>query len=450
MCCRTFIVTVALWCVALSAACNGSSPQVSASGETEVNLLISDPALAAEEFATFVDFVSYRITCLDSDVTPMYDDSLDLAGNFESDGNANPNPAVWTLVTDLPLSPCTISLWVFYEDEVVCSGSEVLSIVEDNNEFAPNKADVVLECSLSVNGPSGDVGIDGSYQFIHGNYCPKLNWLGAVPPMVEAAVPPVTIIEASAFDLDSTCGLNCDPQTCDFTQNPPVCTAAPDLGFWITFTAPAGHGSFSAPLATGTPMTGGTPIDAQSAYTCDPLFPGPTEICGVASDGDNDCDKMRCITIICPDLCEGVVCDDINECTRDRCDPLTGLCSNVPAPPGIACDNCNSTCVLGGMCTGPAFTADQTGSTLNFVGAFQLLNMTVVNPYSGASVLVNRGPPFNVNISSYYGDGTNDILFGTNLGDALFVQDPVGTQRICGVETILAGNSFDLMLLADD
>jgi len=329
---------------------------------------------------------------------------------------------------------------------------EVLSIVEDENELAPNKADVVLECSLSVNGPSGDLDVDGSYQFIHGNYCPKLNWLGAVPAMVEVAVPPVTIIETSAFDLDSTCGLNCDPQTCDFTQNPPLCTAAPDPGFWTTFIAPAGHGSFDAPLATGMPMTGGTPIDAQSTYTCDPLFPGPTEICVLASDGDNDCDRMRCITIICPDLCEGVVCDDAEECTRDRCDPLTGLCSNVPAPPGIACDNCNSTCVLGGvlggMCTGPPFTADQTGSALLFLGTNQQVDMTLVNPYSGASFSVSGR--FNYNISSYLGDGLNDVLMGTNLGDFLLVQDPVGTQRICGVETILAQNQFDAMILADD
>ena len=53
------------------------------------------------------------------------------------------------------------------------------------------------------------------------------------------------------------------------------------------------------------------------------------------------------------------------------------------------------------------------------------------------------------NISSYLGDTLNDVLTGTNLGDFLLVQDPVGTQRICGVETILAQNSFDAMILAD-
>ncbi len=203
-----------LACIALSAACDGGDHVLEPADDaanTEVELLISDPETAAEELALLIDFVSYRITCLDSGVTPMYDDSVDITGIFES--NVTANPAVWTLVTDLPLSPCTIALWVFYEDEVVCSGSEALSIVEDDNDLAPNKVNIDLECSLSVNRPSGDVDIDGSFEFIHGNYCPKLNWLGALMPVV---VDPLEMtIEASGFDVDSTCGLNCDPQTCD-------------------------------------------------------------------------------------------------------------------------------------------------------------------------------------------------------------------------------------------
>ena len=45
--------------------------------------------------------------------------------------------------------------------------------------------------------------------------------------------------------------------------------------------------------------------------------------------------------------------------------------------------------------------------------------------------------------------GANDSLVGTNQGDVLLVQDPVGTQRICGVETVTPMNSFDVMFLAD-
>jgi cysteine-rich repeat protein len=174
-------------------------------------------------------------------------------------------------------------------------------------------------------------------------------------------------------------------------------------------------------------------------------LPGPVEICAWVTDGDIECDKHRCITVVCPDLCENVVCDDGNECTADRCDPLNGLCSNDVAPDGIACNNCGNTCQAG-ACTGVPITADQTGSVMTFVGTIQQVNMTLVNPYSGASLPVSG--LFNYNIHTYLGDGTS-VLTGTNEPDVLLVQDPVGTQRICGVATISALNGIDVMFLAD-
>jgi cysteine-rich repeat protein len=444
---RPFVRTVVLSCIALSAACDGGSQEAAIEGDTEINLVISDPATAPEEILLLIDFVSYRITCPDSGLTP-YDDSVDLAGNFEVD--ATRDPPIWELVTSLPPSnpndppsECVISLWVFYEDEVICSGSQLLDIVEGGDPSTDNKADVVLECNLSVKPPSGDADIDGSFDFVHGNYCPQVFWLGSYP----SPDPLVMNIQTRSLDVDGTCGQNCDPQTCDFNTNPPTCSPAPDPGMVTsTLSAPARNGTFGDANALDT------------TYACDPLLPGPTEICVLVSDGDNDCDRMLCMTVVCPDLCEGVVCDDVdqngnpNECTRDRCDPLTGLCSNDPAPDGIACANCTSTCGAG-VCLSPAvpFTAVQVGSALNgnlsFDGTMQQVNMTLVNPYSGASIPISG--PFNYNISSYLGDTLNDVLMGTALGDFLLVQDPVGTQRICGVETILAQNSFDVMILAD-
>ena len=441
---------VALCCIALSAACNGSQEGATQAAYTEVDLVISDPDTPPAELVRLIDFVSYRITCPASGLTP-YDDSIDLAGNFEVD--ADSDPPVWQLATDLPLSSCAIALWVFYEDEVICQGDETLPLVSDEDPSVTNKVNIVLECNLSVTGPSADLDVDGSFEFIHGNYCPKLNWLGAVPVVVQPAVPATTIIETSAFDIDSTCGLNCDPQTCDFTQTPPLCTPAPDPGFSSTFIAPAGHGSFDPPVATGIPMTGGTPIDAQSIYTCDPLFPGPTEICVVVSDGDNDCDQMRCITIVCPDLCENVDCDDGNECTRDACDTLTGLCTNDDAPDGIACDNCNSTCQLGACDAGTPFSATVNAAVMNMVGSFQTLNTTVTNPYSGETISLSGN--YFVNTSSYKGIGTSDLFLGSVFSDVLFIYDlagvpPESAQRLCGVEALRADNGFDVMLLADD
>jgi hypothetical protein len=277
---------VALSCVAFSAACNGDiqseTEGPSTGNDTEVNLVISDPATAPEELAMLIDFVSYRISCPNSDLTP-YDDSVEIAGNFESSGEAS--LAVRALVTDLPLSSCTIALWVYYEDEVVCSGALAMSVVDDGDASAPNTVNIVLECSLSVIPPSGDVDIDGSFDLVHGNYCPQLFWLGAVPT---AADPAVIKVETAYMDMDSSCGQNCDPKTCDFTAIPPVCDPAPDPGLSSTLSATAGNGTFGDVSAV------------ETTYSCDPLVPGPTEICVLVSDGDNDCDQTRCVTIGCP------------------------------------------------------------------------------------------------------------------------------------------------------
>jgi cysteine-rich repeat protein len=425
------------------AACDGGSPLPNASNapeETEINLVISDPATAAEQLALLIDSVTYRISCPSSGQT-TYDDSVGISGHFEA--HVDEDPGVWTLVSDLPPSQCTIALWVFYEDEVVCSGSQALLIVENGDPSTTNKVNIALECSLSVIPPSGDLDIDGTFNLIHGNYCPQLFWLGAVPTFAD---PTVMNVETSYIDLDNGCGENCDPRTCDFSVNPPVCTPAADPGLSSTLSAPAGNGGFGNANALTT------------TYACDPLLPGPTEICVLVTDGDVDCDRMRCITVDCPDLCEGVVCDDVdqnnnpNECTRDRCDRLDGSCSNDPALDGVACNNCGSTC-QSGACTGAPFTADvEFNGTATLSGTQQQYNTTLVNPYSGASVPVSG--QFRVNDLSYNGIGTADILSGLMPGgiqsEVLLIQDLIHPQTVCGVETIESLNGIDVMFLADD
>jgi cysteine-rich repeat protein len=423
---------VLLSSIALSAACDSGAPDATpgnpVSADTEINLVISDPDTAAEELAMLIDFVSYRITCPASGLTP-YDDSVDLTGNLEAVVDAN--PAVWQLVTDLPLSQCTITLWVFYEDEVICSGWQSMPVLDDGDPSAPNKVNIALECSLSVIPPSGDLDVDGNFDLVHGNYCPQLFWLGAVP----TADPSEFTVQTSSMDIDNTCGQNCDPQTCNFSSNPPTCTPAPDPGLSSTLFAPAGNGAFGDPNALNT------------TYACDPLLPGPTEICVRVSDGDVDCDRLRCLTIECPDLCDGMSCDDGNECTRDQCDPLTGLCSNDPAPNGIACNDCNNTCQAG-ACTGAPFTADFSGSFMFIQANLEAYTATLVNPYSGESVPVSG--TFRVNNASYKGIGTADVLSGVNVGEVLLIKDGVYPQTVCGVETILGQGGFDVLFLADD
>ncbi len=177
---NSFIPALMLTCVVCTASCDGGvdRPETS-SDDTEINLVISDPATAAEELALLIDYVSYRINCPSSGEIPGYDDSVGISGVFEA--AVDESPGVWALVSDLPLSNCTIALWVFYQDELVCSGSQPIVIAPDGDAAAPNKVDLVLECSLSVIPPSGDLDIDGSFNLVHGNYCPQLFWLGAFP-----------------------------------------------------------------------------------------------------------------------------------------------------------------------------------------------------------------------------------------------------------------------------
>jgi len=50
-----------------------------------------------------------------------------------------------------------------------------------------------------------------------------------------------------------------------------------------------------------------------------------------------------------PNMCEGIDCDDDNECTDDVCDFATGTCSNPPVNDGPPCRGGAGTC-LAGVC----------------------------------------------------------------------------------------------------
>lgn len=430
-------ILAALCCVGSLASCG----QQGIAGNTEITLTIgNDVGPTSEEQAFEIDRVDYRITCAGTapgslPIPPdgsggdyAYDDSVDISGQFEAMEPGN--PAIWYVVTSLPPGPCTVTLLVTRNDEVVCSGDRTFTVSADE----VTKLNIAMICSLSIALPDGSGDNGGAFQFDIGNECPKLFEFSAHPRILPTDQL-TTTIQTVARDLDGTCGNNCDPQTCD-TSNPPVCTPGPDLGLVTTLSSSSGLGEFD---------------DANSdlaTFSCDPFFPGGYEICVTLSDGDIDCDKRKCITVVCPDLCEGVVCDDGNECTADRCDRSTGLCINEVVPDGLACDGCASTC-QGGTCDpSQPYVTTYTGSYMQFDGALQELNTTLTNPYSGAEVLVSG--TYNVNVASYKGIGTsNDAINGTPLDDVLFIHDPAGVQRVCGVETILAQNGFDILFLAD-
>jgi hypothetical protein len=289
--------SIVLLGLVLFAACAGDGGSAGAIGSAEVNLQIVHPSSGVAWEGFPVDRVDYRITCPGSfpgsvAIPPAdtsgtiygYDDSVDMSGVFEIIDTQT--PPVWQATMDLPPGLCTMTLSVWDGDEITCLGTQTMTILEGTAV----KYDITLVCSLSVDTPEGSLNIDSSLTFNDGNYCPMLIWIGADPTTFGPMDGPITNLEMYAFDPDTSCGLNCDPQTCDNSMNPPVCTPAADPGMISTFftTRGGGVGTFGDVNAS------------QTTYICSPLYPGPTDLCVLVSDGDIECDKLGCVTIVCP------------------------------------------------------------------------------------------------------------------------------------------------------
>ncbi len=85
-------------------------------------------------------------------------------------------------------------------------------------------------------------------------------------------------------------------------------------------------------------------------------------------------------------------------------------------------------------------------NTLIFHGNVGQLTVTLVNPYSGESIYIDEEK--NINDSSYDGLGGTDTLLLSSLGDALFLENPAGTLNIANIESILAGDGGDVIIMA--
>jgi hypothetical protein len=84
-------------------------------------------------------------------------------------------------------------------------------------------------------------------------------------------------------------------------------------------------------------------------------LPLTTDQRGVLRPQGPACDVGSVEVVGVPGLCDGVDCDDQNECTDDVCDPATGLCESTPAEDGTACSV--GTCQAG-VCTYAALDID--------------------------------------------------------------------------------------------
>ena len=73
-----------------------------------------------------------------------------------------------------------------------------------------------------------------------------------------------------------------------------------------------------APLVTTLSATAGSFGDvhaSETSYTCDPSIGGTVEICLLASDGDEDCDQLQCLTVTCPGPPPDNICPVIRDLT---------------------------------------------------------------------------------------------------------------------------------------
>jgi hypothetical protein len=99
---------------------------------------------------------------------------------------------------------------------------------------------------------------------------------------------------------------------------------------------------------TGTGGTIADPSAPSTTYTCDEVGQQSVSVT-VSDDGFNHCMDGWTVQVNCYEagLCDGVDCDDGNECTDDACEPSNGNCVNEPVQDGTSCDGGAGSCWSG-------------------------------------------------------------------------------------------------------
>ena len=378
-------------CMTLLIAGCGSS---SAAGNTELNVVIPSGSSTSGPSAPSsfdIEVVEYTVNCVGADFDPTTDPDIDsgdiLNQNVQINGSLEVLDAassgvttqdfgpdltevyVWQGFMDIPANhSCTVQLRARDGDgEVICTSTEGFTVGAD----ATVKVNVLMICDISYQAPVGMLDLDGDFSFNIGNYCPDLFVLNCIDSDIDIqTIPGIGAVAATACqvrfrDADSTCGENCDPQTCVTTPEGRDCSPGPDPGQPTTVVVcaptfncagpgptfgnactddtdcgfPAGSG-VCVPNAvidctgTGTPaasctFTGDTlgtvgagppgplaPGDGGFFVACVladddgnpstpevPVTPGATVTCqATTTDGDVDCDKTKTVDVQCPGL----------------------------------------------------------------------------------------------------------------------------------------------------
>ena len=334
-----------------------------------------------------LDRLEYTIACRGNgdtflDGNDSFPDESVFTGVLEVDstqtvGNPPMPVDVWQGFAGLPPGPCVIQLRSLDNDgERICVSDHAFIVLAE----VTVTVDLVLLCDISFQAASGTVDLLASFSFVIGNHCPDIfifNTLSSMPMGGTAEV------QVRGQDVDSACGVTCDPQTCDLTTLPPTCSPGPDNGMSINVTSDIG--SFDCdqdgmPDGTSCVLFGDQFNTGNMDYIC-PAGPSPgttATLMATISDGDLDCDKTKEISIVCRaatascgdgfvdagEICDGTgsstggetaTCDA--DCTAATCGDGTvnhaagELCDDSNTTSG---DGCNASCTVefGYTCTG--------------------------------------------------------------------------------------------------
>ena len=206
---------------------------------------------------TDVDSVSFTLDC---------ESGTELSGELNViDDREKP---IWNTIMALPPGDCTVNL-VAGDDSgaAICTGKSEFVVIAGQTV----KVDVVLMCGGAAEDPLGNVDIDGTFEEVSGNLCPRLHFLN----VVSRSIPEGGTGQVSVLTNDPDGG------------EPSVMLLATS-------------GSFADPAA------------ASTTYSCGAA--GTQTVSVTVGDGDAACDQTKSFDVLCfggsGDACAGVVCED--------------------------------------------------------------------------------------------------------------------------------------------
>ncbi len=97
------------------------------------------------------------------------------------------------------------------------------------------------------------------------------------------------------------------------------------------------------------------------------------------------------------------------------------------------------------LATNAAHAAGPGDDFFTFIGLSQSISLTIVNPYSSATITING--IFNVNQGTYDGLGGIDTIVSSNLSDFILIDDS-GIQKVANIEYFQGGDGDDVIHFA--